>query len=114
MVESYGAESAKEAVPPVRDPLPEPLDPIKARDLARFILEHGLTSIRGHVLDEMKKEKPPLTQVDVTNVIRAGAYQAPEMEKGTWRYRIHTQRIAVVIAFRSERELRAVTAWRFR
>ena len=58
----------------------------------------------------MAKDK--LQDVDVVNVLRAGLPQPPEMEKGTWRYRFATQRIVVVIAFRSRTELRVVTAWR--
>ena len=114
MEDDINAEEKLAPPPPSRDPLPEPLDAIKARNLARHILEYGNVVIRGHVLDEMEKENPPLTNVEVTNAIRAGSYQAPEIQRGTWRYRIHTQRISVVIAFCSEKELRAVTAWRFK
>ena len=37
-----------------------------------------------------------------------------EWEHGSWRYRVHTQRIWVVVAFRSETRLVIVTAWRTR
>lgn len=58
----------------------------------------------------MSKDK--LTMVDVTNVLRSGVIDPAEFENGSWRYRVRTGRIAVVIAFRSETELRVVTAWR--
>jgi hypothetical protein len=35
-----------------------------------------------------------------------------EFENSSWRYRVRTARIAVIVAFRSETELRVVTAWR--
>jgi hypothetical protein len=56
-----------------------------------------------------------LTTVDCVNVMRAGAVTEPaDFERGTWRYRIHTNRICVVVAFRSETEIVVVTAWRKR
>lgn len=56
--------------------------------------------------------KDNLTMVDVANVLRGGVVDPAESEKGTWRYRVRTARIAVIVAFRSETELRVVTAWR--
>jgi hypothetical protein len=48
------------------------------------------------------RERPP-----------AGAVTEPaDLVKGTWRYRIHTNRLSVVVAFRSEQEVVIVTAWR--
>lgn len=46
------------------------------------------------------------------NILRAGVVQPPDFEKGTWRYRVQTNRMAVVVAFRSSQELVVVTAWR--
>ena len=36
-----------------------------------------------------------------------------EYEKREWRYRVQTNRIAVIVAFDSETELTVVTVWRF-
>jgi hypothetical protein len=55
-----------------------------------------------------------LTAVDATNVLRGGVVEPGEFENGSWRYRIRTQRIYVVVSFRSETELRVVTAWRWK
>jgi hypothetical protein len=52
--------------------------------------------------------------VDVVNVLRGGVVEPGEFERGSWRYRVHTVRIWVVIAFNSETELVIVTAWRER
>ena len=64
-----------------------------------------------HVEEEMAKDK--LTMVDVTNILRGGVVDPAEFENGSWRYRVRSARIAVIVAFRSESELRVVTAWRF-
>ena len=89
------------------------LDQNQARKLAREILTSGRIGFTRHAREEM--EKDDLTEVDVVNVLRAGQLTEPgEMEKGTWRYRIHTARIWVVVAFRSVAELVVITAWRKR
>jgi len=88
----------------------EPLDPQKARVLIREILATGSVAFSRHALEEMEKDK--LTAVDVTNVVRGGVVDPAELENGSWRYRVRTGRMAVIVAFRSEAELRIVTAWR--
>jgi hypothetical protein len=50
----------------------------------------------------------------VSTVLCGGVVQPPELERGTWRYRVLTNRICVVVAFRSDDELVVVTAWRIR
>ncbi len=65
-----------------------------------------------HAEEEMAKDN--LTMVDVTNLLRGGVVDPAEFENGSWRYRVRSARMAVVVAFRSESELRVVTAWRFR
>lgn len=90
--------------------LSEPLSLDDAHHLARRILAQGYVAFTQHARDEMKNDS--LVDRDVTNVIRGGYCESVDFEKGTWRYRIRTQRIVVVVAFRSEAELRVVTAWR--
>ena len=89
----------------------EPFDSAKTRELIRSILEDGVLVFSKHAHEEM--EKDDLLDVDARNVLRGGVVRFPEMVKGTWRYRVETRRIAVVVAFRSETELVVVTAWRF-
>lgn len=91
--------------------LEEPLEPSAAKDLIRSILADGSVRFSRHALEEM--EKDALSEIDITNVLRGGAVDPAEFENGSWRYRVRTQRIAVVIAFRSEESLVVVTAWRF-
>jgi hypothetical protein len=58
--------------------------------------------------------KDHLDAVDVDNVLRGGVVEPGEYENGSWRYRVRTDRITVVIAFRSGSELVVVTAWRIK
>jgi hypothetical protein len=91
----------------------EPLGPDAAMALIRSILQGGQVAWSQHALDELLPDG--LTTVDGVNVMRAGAISEPaELVKGPWRYRVHTQRITVVVAFRSEVELVVVTVWRMR
>jgi hypothetical protein len=91
--------------------LQEPLEPGEAQRLIRENLRQGgRLTYSPHAFEEMDQDG--LTMVDCANVLRAGMVAAPELRKGTWRYRVQTNRICVVVAFRSEDELRIVTAWR--
>jgi hypothetical protein len=64
-----------------------------------------------HGLAQMKKRD--LTTVDVVNVLNVGKILVdPELENGSWRYRVETKKITVIIAFRKPNHLVVVTAWR--
>jgi len=90
----------------------EPLNPDEAKRLIGEALGRGSISFSRHACDEMKQDK--LDMVDCVNVLRAGVVEAPELEKGTWRYRVRTGTIVVVVAFADEMTVRVVTAWRIR
>jgi len=90
----------------------EPLGPIEAKRLIREIIASGEIVSSRHAAREM--EKDDVTMVDCINVLRGGGVEPAEWENGSWRYRVHTQRIWVVVAFRSESRLVVVTAWRSR
>lgn len=89
----------------------EPLSPDQAKKLIRQILDSGEVRFSGHAEQEMADDS--LETLDCINVLRGGFVEPAELERGSWRYRVVTQRIAVVVAFRSETELVVVTAWRF-
>jgi hypothetical protein len=91
--------------------LAEPLSPPTAKQLIQQILQGGSVTFSRHAEQEMAKDN--LTMVDVTNILQGGVVDPAEFENGSWRYRVRSARIAVVVAFRSESELRVVTAWRF-
>ncbi len=90
--------------------LVEPLDPAAAKRLIRQIIEAGTMSFSKHALEEMADDD--LTTVDCVNVLRGGIVEPPELERGSWRYRVRTARICVVVVFRSETQLVVVTVWR--
>jgi len=88
----------------------EPLTPPAARRLIQDILAHGEVVSSGHASKEMAADN--LTIVDCVNVLRGGIVEPAEFENGSWRYRVHSQRIWVVVAFRSQSRLVIVTSWR--
>ena len=90
----------------------EPLDPPQAKRIIRQILVSGEVAFSRHALTEMKDDD--LSNVDCVNVLRAGVVEPPEFENGSWRYRVRSASIWVVVAFRSETEMVIVTAWRVR
>lgn len=90
----------------------EPLTPAAARRRIREILASGEVVSSRHATQEMADDD--LTMVDCINVLRSGVVEPAELEHGSWRYRVHTQRIWVVVAFRSETRIVIVTAWRTR
>ncbi len=90
----------------------EPLSPPEAKRRIQEILVSGEVVSSRHATQEMAKDG--LTIVDCINVLRGGVVEPAEWENGSWRYRVHTQRIWVVVAFRSEKRLVIVTAWRTR
>jgi hypothetical protein len=89
----------------------EPLNDQAAQKLVREILKDGTVFFTPHAQKAMADDR--LTAVDVENVLRAGWVEMSEYENGEWRYRVRTNRIAVVVAFESDVELTVVTVWRF-
>ena len=88
----------------------EPLDPAAAKTLVRTILDAGTVSFSRRAREELREDG--LTTVDAVNALRGGVVSPGELEHGTWRYRVRTARLVVVVAFRSEIELVVVTGWR--
>lgn len=86
----------------------------QARKLVAAILARGTVTPSRHAIDEMASDRlGRIAQTDVNNVLRLGRIIEPgELENGTWRYRVHTNRFCVVVAFRSEGELVIVSVWR--
>ena len=88
------------------------VDAAKARKLLRQILVSGTLTFSGHAKKEMVKDN--LTMQDVVNVLRAGVVEPSEFEQGSWRHRVKTNAICVVVVLVSEREAVVVTIWRIR
>ena len=89
----------------------EPLSNHDAQRLVRDIVRSGTVFFTSHSRKAMLDDS--LTTVDVENVLRAGWVEMSEYENGEWRYRVRTNRIAVIAAFDSDTELTVVTVWRF-
>lgn len=89
----------------------EPLSPADAKRLLQEIVSNGSVTFSGHAQQEM--EKDDLATTDVLNMLRGGVVEPAEFENGSWRHRVRTARMCVVVVFRSEKEVRIVTAWRF-
>ena len=86
------------------------LDRTTAKKLIQGIVDDGSVVYSNHALEEMQKDR--LTTVDVVNVLRGGVVDPAERENGSWRYRVRTQKMYVVVVIRSETELKVVTAWK--
>jgi hypothetical protein len=76
------------------------------------ILANGTLSFTRHAYEEMANDK--LTEVDIVNTLRGGKVRPGELVSGTYRYRVETSRIAVIVAFRTETSAVVITAWRFK
>jgi hypothetical protein len=88
----------------------EPLDNVRARQSIRKVVATGDYGFSRHALERMQERN--MDALDVRNVLRGGKVDKCEQECGTWRYHVSTPNMTVVVAFRSETELRVVTAWR--
>ena len=88
----------------------EPLSPAQAKRVIQEILVDGEVAFSRHALSEIAKDD--LTTVDCVNILRGGVVEPAEWENGSCRYRVRSQKMWVVVAFRTERRLVVVTAWR--
>ena len=90
--------------------LSEPLSQPEAKALILANLTAGSVTWSSHALKELERDK--MIADDAVNVLRAGVVEPAELENGSWRYRVRTSKIYVVVCFRSEVEMRVVTCWR--
>ena len=97
----------------------EPLNAVDARRLAARVLSSGGTIIAsGHAKEQLADRK--MSMPDVENVLRcARTQEPPAFIEGSWRYRICTQKMTVVVAFDNLDqdddtliEVSIVTGWR--
>lgn len=89
----------------------EPYNRNEAKKLIQAICLQGVVVFSRHAKEELAQDD--MDAVDVNNVLWGGKIlEEAELENGTWRYRIHTAQMVVVVAFVSESKLKIVTAWR--
>lgn len=75
---------------------------------------HNLVFSR-HSREELLKDG--LTTVDAINVLKspdAKILDDAELKNGSYRYRVETKNICIVVVFESEEKLIVVTAWRIK
>ncbi|AMV71137.1 hypothetical protein JCM30471_29590 [Desulfuromonas carbonis] len=89
----------------------EPLRPPETKKLIRKILSEGIVTYAQPHAEERMRERD-ISTVDCVNVLRGGKVAEGEQENGTWRYRVYTGRMCVVVRFESETILQVLTAWR--
>lgn len=86
----------------------------QARKILTEILNRsGISKIAfsRHCEEELKKDH--LTTLDIFNVLKAGQiYEEAEWIHGTYRYRVETNNILVVVTFFNPDLIWCVTAWR--
>ncbi len=82
----------------------------EARKLVREILVNGVVFFSGHARKRMAERK--ISEADVRNILRGGWVEPGEWENGSWRYRVCTQRMEVVVTFAAETKLVVVTVVR--
>jgi len=83
----------------------------EARKLASKILKEGSIHFSKHAETRMVERN--MNSNDVINLLRGGKiHEAPKLEHGSWRYRIETEKMTLVVAFRSESNLVVVSCWR--
>jgi hypothetical protein len=89
------------------------LSPGQARKIISAILNNNsnLISFTKHAREQMFDRN--LKTGDVLNVLKAGKiWQDPELVNESFRYRVCTLKITVVIAFRKPNNIVVITAWR--
>lgn len=71
----------------------------------------NFVSFSKHGLGQMLKRN--LKTGDVLNVLKGGKILGtPEFENCSWRYRVETNKITAIIAFRKPNHVIVITAWR--
>ncbi|MBI5542350.1 MAG: DUF4258 domain-containing protein [Deltaproteobacteria bacterium] len=91
----------------------EPLTPSEARRTLSLLLANrvGVVVFTSHALEEMRFDG--ITNPEAFAVLRFGQiFEPAEYERGSWRYRVHRERVCVVCAFDTETKAVVVTAWR--
>lgn len=90
----------------------EPFPNATAKRMILAVLASGVLSFSGHAIEEMANDK--LDESDVRNVLRGGVCRFTENRGNTWRYRFETDKIAVVVAFRTVKNAIVVTVFKLK
>lgn len=92
------------------------LNPNQARKWLSEVLNScgvRVVSLSRHCRMEMQNDR--LIPEDIYQVLRDGKiYDFPEFEKGSFRYRVETERICVIVLFEEPNFIWCITTWRKR
>jgi len=90
----------------------EPLQKEQVDGLVKRVMFSGSVGFIRHARDEMRNDD--LGEIDIRNALKNGSCFDFRLKDETWRYRIRTQEITVIVSFRTESQLTVVTAWKGR
>ena len=89
----------------------EPVGEAELRKIITAINDgRGSLNFSKHAFQRMDERS--LDEKDCRNILRAGRWRGPDFETGTWRYRMESNNMFVVVAVRSETCLVVVTVGR--
>jgi hypothetical protein len=86
---------------------------VQARKVLAEIFNHNpsLVSFTKHAREQMFERD--LKSGDVLNVLRAGKiFSVPDFENGSFRYRVQTNKMTVIVVFKKPNHVVIVTVWR--
>lgn len=89
----------------------EPIKPKEAKErIMKTLTEGRVVYSRPHGIQRLNERK--LSMVDCVNVLRGGIVNEAHREGSSWRYKVSTQNIEVIIKFLPYNRLMIITAWR--
>src|SRR5258706_11774026 len=77
--------------------LPAALSPDAATELVHRVTRDGTVAWSRRGLAHAQAEE--MSTVECDHTLRDGVADPPELQRGQWRYRIHCQRMCVVVVF---------------
>lgn len=86
------------------------MHPNEARKYLNEALRLGRVSILGHAAKRMIERG--IGNEDIKYVLKVGRISNPELENGSWRYRVTCEGVVVVVAFEMDSNTVVVTVWR--
>lgn len=92
--------------------IPPALSPDAATELVHRLTREGVVTWSRHGLAQASAAG--MTTVECDQALIGGVADPPDYSNGQWRYRIHWQRVCVVVVFRANVEAVVIDAWRKR
>ncbi len=90
----------------------EPVSDALLSKILADVRQFGQLGFTPHA--RLRMTEHDMDEQDVVNVLRGGRSDGCDFENGSWRYRVSTSRMMVVVALRSESHAVVVTVWRMK